>query len=59
MFRCEKCKRITDPREPMTKKVVQTKDRIYTRIDKKTGERKEVGRGFEIVKEIKLCKECV
>lgn len=43
MFVCESCKKVTNPREPMHKVVTQTRP---------------LQRGYEIVKEEKLCAAC-
>ena len=51
MFKCDKCGKITKPREKQTKKVVEKRDKIYTNGDKEST-------GKEIVKEINLCEEC-
>lgn len=59
MFRCEKCKRVTSPREKLHKITVLTRLKTYqnvyvfrgkTRLFETTGE--------EIVKEISVCERC-
>ena len=51
MFKCEKCKCITNPREKENKVVVNKRVKTYTN-DGKTSE------GWEIEKEIKVCEKC-
>ena len=51
MFRCDRCKRITEPGEKQTKKVVKTRNKTYFNGKKETT-------GKEIVKEINLCEKC-
>ena len=56
MFRCDKCKKITKPREKQTKKVVKTRTKTYYFEDKYGNKKKKDG--HEIVKEINLCEKC-
>jgi len=49
MFRCQNCGRVTFPHEPMTKKIVETKEVVHA--DRNT-------RGTQIVKEITICETC-
>jgi hypothetical protein len=53
MFYCGKCQRLTDPGEKQTKQVVETRPKIYC-----NKEGIEVGKGWEIVKEIGVCTRC-
>ena len=59
MFRCDKCGRIADPREKLTKKTVLTRERVYQQvIGKGYYEKVNTTVGNEIVKEINLCEKC-
>ena len=61
MFKCEKCNKITSPREKMTKVVTKTRDKTYTNIigiDKDGNDKVKVTHGTEIVKEECLCENC-
>lgn len=59
MFRCDKCGRITDPREKLTKKTVLTRERVYQQVTGKGYyEKVNTTVGNEIVKEINLCEKC-
>jgi hypothetical protein len=53
MYRCDKCKNVSKPRESMHRVIVQTRDRVYNNADGI-----EVGRGKETVREIKLDTAC-
>lgn len=53
MFKCEKCGRITEPKEPQTKLVDEVRPVSY--LDE---HRQVIGRGTEIVKEISVCQPC-
>lgn len=48
MFICENCGRVTNSREKMTRKVVETREKEYP----------NGGKGFETVREIALCENC-
>lgn len=56
MFKCELCGKITKAGEKQTKKIIKTRDKIYSYKDKKGNEKESVGK--EIVKEINICEEC-
>lgn len=59
MFKCEKCGRITEPREKLTKKPIITREKVYQQIIKKGYYGKiNTTVGYEIVKEINLCEKC-
>lgn len=60
MFRCDKCNRVTEPREKLTKKAILKRDRVYQNIFKSQYSREKVKTTFgeEIVKEINLCEKC-
>jgi len=47
-FRCDRCKKQTSKGEPMTKRVVETRERVYP----------GGSRGWEIVREVGLCLQC-
>ena len=51
MFRCDKCGKVTKPREKQTKKVIKERDKVYFNGYKQTT-------GKEIVKEINFCEKC-
>lgn len=59
MFKCEKCGKITEPREKLVRKAIITRDKVYQTTFKK-GIHKEIITtvGSEIVKEINLCEKC-
>lgn len=58
MYRCQITGRLSERNVPMNKLVVETRDRIYTRFVKNEETRQweeiEVGRGWEIVREINV-----
>ena len=66
MFKCDRCDKITDVREPCHKVVVETRPKIYKTIKvienfKEEGvktERVIESKGTEIVKELRLCTKC-
>ncbi len=58
MFKCDKCGKITRPREKQTKKVVKTRDKTYTYTDKFDRNQIKFKENAEIVKEISLCEDC-
>lgn len=60
MFRCDKCGRVTEPREKLTKKTIMSRDRVYQNIVKNKYNKPTVKTSFgeEIVKEINLCESC-
>lgn len=61
MFRCDKCNRVTEPREKLTKKAIIKRDRVYQNVIKNKFNRHEQVKttfGEEIVKEINLCERC-
>ena len=51
MYRCQVTKKISKPGERMVKVVTKRRDKIYYRLDDKTGQQVEIGRGWEIVEE--------
>ncbi|NVM34010.1 MAG: hypothetical protein HWN81_00340 [Candidatus Lokiarchaeota archaeon] len=57
MYKCKKCKNFTELGEKMEKIVVKTRNKIYTKINRR-GHEIEAGTGWEIVKEIEVCKAC-
>ena len=52
--------KITKPNEKLNRLVVQTKDKTYVNkfIDKNGKECEKTTTGYEIAKEINVCKEC-
>lgn len=59
MFKCEKCERITEPREKLVKKPIITRDRVYqVAVKKNNCDGIVTTVGTEIVKEINLCERC-
>lgn len=61
MFKCQKCKQTTKPNEKLNKVVIATREKEYTNkfIDKNGREQVKITNGFEIVKEICVCKKCL
>ena len=57
MFKCDNCDRITNSSEKEGKIITKIRDKIYYEKDK-FGSKKEIARGHEIVKEIKVCESC-
>ena len=53
MFRCQKCKKVSKPREKAEKEVVEIREREYKN---EIGEM--IGVGTEIVKELWICAAC-
>lgn len=60
MYKCEKCGKITKPHEKLNRLVIQTRDKTYVNkfIDKNGKECEKITKGYEIAKEINVCKEC-
>lgn len=59
MFRCEKCKKVTEPREKQTKIVVLKRPRTYEFISRyKNRNHTSISYGTEIIKEISVCERC-
>lgn len=66
MFRCNVCNKLSAPRTQQNKLVVATRDKVYfektTATDDEgnvtTVQGKEIGVGFETVKEIVACNNC-
>lgn len=59
MFKCEKCGRVTEPREKLTKIPVLMRERVYQQEVIKNKRKKTVTSfGQEIIKEINLCERC-
>lgn len=59
MFKCSITGKTTRPGEKMHRVVIETRPRVYTEWIREEGEwiELEVGRGFEIVKEIQVSDE--
>lgn len=59
MFKCEKCHRVTEPREKQTKISTITRPKIYeNKCKHKNRKNIFVTYGEEIVKEISICERC-
>jgi len=62
MFRCDHCKKLSEPAEKLTLIVAETRDKTYPEIRVGEGLRQKLldkgGRGYEIVKETKACTRC-
>lgn len=59
MFKCQILGKTTRPGEKMNRVVIETREKVYTEWFREEGEwiELEVGRGFEIVKEIQVSDE--
>lgn len=53
MFHCDCCGKTSQPREPMVRKVVETRPKVYD-----NGHGIAVGRGAEVVREERWCSAC-
>lgn len=67
MYRCEGCKRVTEPGGKQNRVVIEKREKIYSFIDsveasfgKKiySSNDKNISKGWEIVKEIVVCGKC-
>ncbi len=59
MFRCEKCNKVTEPREKLHRIPITYKDVVYQFTQKKGKNEKLItSYGKNISKEINLCEEC-
>ncbi len=58
MFECNRCNRITEPKEKSNKIVVEKRDRKYE-FKNAEGEVVKIKHGWEIVKEITVCNNCI
>lgn len=60
MFKCNKCKRITEPGEKLNKMVTKIRERNYVNkiLNKYGKEVEKESTGYEIVKEINVCDKC-
>lgn len=56
MFYCQKCNKLSQPGEKPHRKVVETREKVYTR--KKGDKEITLGRGVETVREASLCTPC-
>lgn len=56
MFKCELCGKTTKAGEKQTKKVIETRNKIYSNI--LPNGKEKISDGYEIVKEINVCEEC-
>lgn len=57
MFKCDRCHKVTEPREKLNKYPIKFRDKIY---QYEVGKKKKIitTYGKEIVKEINLCDKC-
>lgn len=55
MYYCEQCNKLSEPRVGQYKKVVEKRERDYV---SKMREKIKVTKGWEIVKELLVCREC-
>ena len=53
MFKCQRCRRITEPGEKSTLIVTETREKVYPPRKGDPG-----GSGFETVSEIQVCESC-
>jgi len=61
VFRCDGCKKVTEPHEPQTRVVAKVRHVKYPRREYKVNGKKVIdpgGTGLEIAKEDKLCIKC-
>jgi hypothetical protein len=56
MFYCGNCNKLTQPNESANHVVVNTRKKTY---ENRAKEKVLISEGFEIVKEILVCKECI
>lgn len=56
MYRCAISGKVSKSGEPAYKVVLETRPKTYFKKDIKTGEPRKVGEGFEIVKEVIVCR---
>jgi len=56
MYKCQSCKCISSPKEAANKVVLETRPQEYSN---KVNDKIKVTSGYEIVKEVMLCKNCV
>ena len=52
MYRCDKCHEVTKPGERVNKIVEEKRDKVYEY------DGVIIGKGWEVVREIKVCAEC-
>lgn len=62
MFKCQKCSIVSAARQKPSKVVTATRDKIYHKMVynelKDELEEVEIGRGWEVVSEIQVCRNC-
>lgn len=58
MYKCERCNRISNPREKANKIVVEKRQKKYE-FKNNLGEIIKTTFGWEIVKEITVCNNCI
>ena len=59
-YRCERCGEVSKPRDPQFKRVIERRDVIHVDMYVDKEEKKHTVRspGAQIVKELKVCKDC-
>ena len=59
MYKCQECGKISEPRETVNKLVTETRKKEYEfEVQKGRNTITKNSQGWEIVKEIEVCKEC-
>lgn len=59
MFKCDKCKQFSKPREEQRRVVLSTREVVYKNtVETETGPKEKLSTGTEIVKEAKYCIRC-
>lgn len=61
MFKCQKCNKLSKPKETQNKLLVESRNVSYNNIvkDKESKSRAITSSGWEIVKELTVCKKCL
>lgn len=58
MYYCNKCNKLSKPRESANRVVTKIRAKTYYGEDRETGRQVVVGEGYETVQEAIMCKEC-
>ena len=60
MFKCQRCGRTTNPGEKLARRIVETRDKVYTNSFEDNRGRifKKDSKGYEIIREIGICERC-
>lgn len=67
MFKCQNCKQTSKANEKQNKKVIETRQMLYYAMERTSDEQgnelvtqgKLQGQGFETVKEVNVCNNCL